>query len=63
MRAVLWGGTALQLLLLPVDPLAYASGAFGSVAAFLPNTAIHLLLLCGFVCFARLLRASAPAEI
>ena len=63
MRAVLSGGAALQLMLLPADPLAYVSGAFGSVAAFLPNTAIHLLLLGGFVYFARHLRPTAPPEI
>ena len=51
MVSVLFANACLQILILPVDPLAYISGAYGSIASFLPNTILHILLLLGFIHF------------
>ncbi len=49
MRAVLIANLALQLLILPIDPLAYASGTFHTLGSFVPNTILHVVLAGGFV--------------
>ena len=46
---VLMANAALQLLILPVDPLAYVAGVYGSALSFIPNTILHIALLTGFV--------------
>lgn len=51
MTSVLLANALLQLLILPVDPLAYIFGVYGSVMSFLPNTLLHIFLLSGFLYF------------
>ncbi|TYC78540.1 hypothetical protein FMN63_03130 [Stappia sp. BW2] len=58
MVSLLMANALLQLLILPVDPLAYALGVYGSVLSFIPNTVLHVGLLFGFVYFWRNARAS-----
>ena len=53
MVSLLLANALLQLLILPVDPLAYAFGVYGSVLSFIPNTVLHVGLLLGFVYFWR----------
>lgn len=46
---VLMANAVLQILILPVDPLAYIAGVYGSAMSFIPNTILHIALLSGFV--------------
>jgi len=46
---VLMANAVLQILILPVDPLAYVAGVYGSALSFVPNTILHIALLTGFV--------------
>lgn len=48
LRAVLGVNVLLQLMLLPIDPIAYATGAFNGLASFVPNSLIHVFLAGGF---------------
>lgn len=52
MRVVLKANAALQLLILPIDPMAYANGTYATLGSFVPNTILHLILAAGFVYFA-----------
>jgi hypothetical protein len=49
LRAVLIANATLQVLLLPIDPYAWATGAFTTLGSFLPNLILHSLLAAGFV--------------
>lgn len=49
MEAILKANLFLQLCLLPVDPFAYLNGTYATLASFVPNTVIHILLAAGFV--------------
>jgi hypothetical protein len=49
LRAILIANAALQLLLLPIDPSAWASGAFTTLGSFLPNLILHSALFVGFL--------------
>ncbi|TYC64085.1 hypothetical protein FMN63_28060 [Stappia sp. BW2] len=49
MTNLLLANALLQVLILPVDPLAYAMGVYGSVMSFIPNTILHVGLLFGFL--------------
>ncbi len=64
---ILMANAVLQLLILPVDPLAYVSGVYGSVLSFAPNTILHIFLFSGFVFFwfqtKRILRSDDPASL
>ncbi len=51
LRAVLVANLVLQIGILPIDPMAYASGTFTTLGSFLPNTILHLLLASGFAYF------------
>lgn len=51
LRAILAGNLALQMMLLPIDPLAYAAGIFRGYASFVPNTLVHTFLAGGFAYF------------
>jgi hypothetical protein len=67
MRAILIANLVLQVLILPIDPLAYATGVFRTLGSFLPNTILHVGLAAGFAHFlARAYRpqiqAGAPAS-
>lgn len=53
LRAVLTGNLVLQLALLPIDPLAYASGVFVGLGSFLPNTILHVVLALAFAYYLR----------
>jgi hypothetical protein len=53
MTNLLLANALLQLLILPVDPLAYALGIYGSVMSFIPNTILHVGLLFGFLYYWR----------
>lgn len=50
---ILLANAVLQILILPVDPLAYFSGVYGSVMSFIPNTILHIALLTGFIFYWR----------
>lgn len=53
LRAVLWTNAALQLALLPIEPLAYHAGVITRLAGIAPNTVVHVLLAAGFAWHAR----------
>jgi hypothetical protein len=53
MRAFLWGNTLLQLLLLPVEILAYGQGTITNLSGIVPNSILNLLLGLGFFVAAR----------
>lgn len=44
LRMVLVTNLVLQLALLPVDPLAYATGVFDTLGSWVPNTVLHVVL-------------------
>lgn len=48
LAAVLQANMVLQLMLIPIDPLAYFNGTFQTLGSFVPNTLIHLFLASGF---------------
>lgn len=49
MTSLLLVNALLQLLILPVDPIAYVMGIYGSPLSFVPNTILHFILLFGFL--------------
>lgn len=49
MAAFLKANLLLQLALIPIDPLAYLDGTYGTLASFVPNTLVHILLAVGFI--------------
>ena len=51
LRAILAANLVLQLMLLPIDPMAFAAGIFHGYASFVPNTLVHALLAGGFAYF------------
>lgn len=62
LRSVLAANLLLQVAILPIDPIAYATGVFHTVGSFLPNTLLHVLLAVGFGHHLLRLRAAAPVE-
>jgi hypothetical protein len=52
LRAFLYGNLAIQLGLLPIEPLAWHAGVITSLAGIVPNTVAHLLLAAGFSYYA-----------
>jgi hypothetical protein len=48
LRSILVADLVLQVGILPIDPLAYLYGVYGTAGSFVPNTIIHLLLAGGF---------------
>ncbi|MFO0725305.1 MAG: hypothetical protein U1E65_16095 [Myxococcota bacterium] len=48
MRVILGANLALQIMILPIDPMAYANGVFSTWGSFLPNTILHIFLASGF---------------
>ena len=48
LRSVLLANLVLQVGILPIDPIAYATGAFSTLGSFLPNTLLHIVLIAGF---------------
>ncbi len=57
MRAFLWGNALLQLLLLPVEILAYGQGTITNLSGIVPNSILQVVLGLGFFVNAR---ATAP---
>ena len=53
LRAVLIGNLVLQLALLPIDPIAYATGVFVGLGSFVPNTLLHVGLAGAFAYYLR----------
>ncbi len=49
MKAVLIANLVLQLGIMPIDPMAYASGTYHTLGSFVPNTILHLVLASGFI--------------
>jgi hypothetical protein len=48
MRAILTVNLALQLGIMPIDPLAFLSGTYATLGSFVPNTILHVVLATGF---------------
>jgi hypothetical protein len=48
LRSILVADLVLQLGILPIDPMAYWNGVYGTAGSFVPNTMIHILLATGF---------------
>ena len=48
LRAVFIANLLLQIGIIPIDPLAYFSGVYTTLGAFVPNTVLHLALAGGF---------------
>jgi hypothetical protein len=53
MRAFLWGNALLQLLLLPVEILAFGHGTITNLLGIVPNSILNVLLGLGFFVSAR----------
>ncbi|SFE30383.1 hypothetical protein [Shimia marina] len=53
LASILLATVVLQMLILPVDPIAYFAGVYGSVMSFVPNTILHFGLLAAFIHFWR----------
>ncbi len=51
MKAILTANLVLQIGIAPIDPLAYATGAYKTFGSFLPNSILHLVLASGFAYF------------
>jgi hypothetical protein len=49
LRAILIANAALQFMLLPIDPSAWASGAFTTLGSFVPTLILHSALAAGFL--------------
>lgn len=62
LRAVLLANLVLQLAILPIDPLAWATGAFDTLGSWLPNTLLHVALAAGFAHYWLASRRSATRE-
>jgi len=56
LRAVLIANLVLQIGIMPIDPMAYASGVYKTLASWLPNSILHLMLAAGFVYYLSLQR-------
>ena len=48
LRAIFKANLFLQIGILPIDPLAWMNGVYGTPGSFVPNTLIHVLLASGF---------------
>ena len=48
MRAILAANLLLHLGIMPLDPIAFATGAFHTYGSFVPNTILHIVLATGF---------------
>lgn len=53
LRKILIADVALQLMLLPIDPMAWYSGAFTTLGSFLPTLMLHSLLALGSLYYLR----------
>lgn len=53
LRAVLVADLLLQVLIVPIDPLAFLSGTFQTLGSFLPNTLLHVVVASGCVYYLR----------
>jgi hypothetical protein len=60
LRSVLIANLVLQVGILPIDPIAYANGVYGTPGSFVPNTIIHVLLASGFAYY--LVKMKSPKD-
>lgn len=51
-RAFLFGNAAHQLMLAPIEVVAFVDGTITKLSGIVPNTVLHLLLATGFLFFA-----------
>jgi hypothetical protein len=61
LRSVLIADLVLQIGILPIDPMAYYNGVYGTAGAFVPNTIIHLLLAGGFAYYLATMKSAPQA--
>lgn len=61
-RGILLANLVNQLLLLPIDPIAYAEGTFTGLGSFVPNTVLHLALAAAFAYHYRASLLSSRAQ-
>ena len=59
--AVLIANLVLQIGIMPIDPMAYASGVYKTLGSCLPNTILHLFLAVGFAYY--LLKMKTPRAL
>ena len=57
LRAILTANIIVHLGLLPLDPIAYATGTFHTLGSFLPNSLLHVVFAAAFAHY-----RSQPAE-
>jgi hypothetical protein len=62
LRTVLFVNLVLQLMILPIDPIAYASGVYATLGSFIPNTILHLLFAFGFLYYLLRMPAAIPTR-
>lgn len=63
LKAILIGDLFLQLAILPIDPWAFYNGTFNTLASFIPNTIIHILLASGFIYYLATMKPeTSPAQ-
>jgi hypothetical protein len=55
LRVLLWGNAALQIILLPIEIIAYTRGVITNLMGIVPNSVLHLLLAIGFAAHAHTL--------
>jgi hypothetical protein len=58
LRAFLFGNALLQVLLLPIEVIAFVYGPITLVWGIVPNTALHMALATGFFVFAQRMSAA-----
>ncbi len=51
-RAFLYGNAAHQLMLAPIEVVAFRAGTITKLSGIVPNTVLHVLLATGFLYFA-----------
>ena len=63
LKSVLVANLLLQVAMMPLDPIAYAVGAFHTLGSFVPNTILHVLLAGGFVFYLSRMRVPHAAFV
>lgn len=62
LRAVLSANLFLQVGILPIDPIAYVSGAYRQLGSFVPNTVLHVLLAGGFIFYLSRMKPASKGQ-
>ncbi|HVZ71636.1 MAG TPA: hypothetical protein VHJ20_04615 [Polyangia bacterium] len=63
LRAFLLGNLVIQLGLLPIEIAAYRAGVLTRASGIVPNSALHVLLACGFAHFAAKIRVERRSPL